>query len=132
MVHIGSKIKERVEALGLGATRFGELLNKSRENVYDIYGRETVDTGLLFSCCRVLEFDFFSFFYDDEPLKTLKLEQANQYKIVIDDLNGQIDSLASQIKLQNELIFTQAENNKHITLLLKERDAELAQLKSLN
>jgi len=130
MVHIGRKIKEQVDILGIGATKFGELLNKSRENIYDIYGRETVDTGLLFSCCKILNHDFFQYFYEEDPLKTFKENRTLSEADELNSLKKEIKVKESLIELQKELIFTQTENAKHLTLLLEERDKEITSLKN--
>ncbi len=43
-------------------SEFGRRINKSRENVYSIYKRKTIDTGLLTNISKVLEHDFFQYY----------------------------------------------------------------------
>ena len=62
MVDIGKKIKEEVEDRGITVSEFARRINKSRENAYDIFKRETIDTGLLVSISEVLEHDFFQYY----------------------------------------------------------------------
>jgi hypothetical protein len=58
-IHIGNQIKSVLESRGISVTEFAKRINKSRENIYSIFTRKTIDTGLLQSISRVLEYDFF-------------------------------------------------------------------------
>ena len=64
-VHIGRRIKEVLERSSLSVTDFADSINKSRTVVYDIFGRPTIDTGLLMKISRVLEHDFFGYYNHD-------------------------------------------------------------------
>lgn len=58
-IHIGNKIKQVFDKKGMTVSEFGRRINKSRENVYSIFKRKTIDTGLLLKIGDVLEYDFF-------------------------------------------------------------------------
>ena len=58
-IHIGQQVKLVLETKGISITEFAKRINKSRENVYSIFTRKTIDTGLLTKISEVLEFDFF-------------------------------------------------------------------------
>ncbi|NBR15423.1 MAG: XRE family transcriptional regulator [Crocinitomicaceae bacterium] len=58
-IHIGQQVKLVLESKGITVTEFAKRINKSRENVYSIFTRKTIDTGLLSKISEVLEFDFF-------------------------------------------------------------------------
>jgi transcriptional regulator with XRE-family HTH domain len=58
-LHIGEKIKKVLESKGITVTEFAKRINKSRENIYSIFTRKTIDTGLLQSISKVLDYDFF-------------------------------------------------------------------------
>jgi transcriptional regulator with XRE-family HTH domain len=58
-IHIGQQVKLVLEKKGISITEFAKRINKSRENVYSIFTRKTIDTGLLTKISEVLEFDFF-------------------------------------------------------------------------
>lgn len=64
-VHIGKKIKEVLRHSRIGATEFGGLINKSRTVVYDIFERDTIDTGLLQKISKVLDHNFFTYYTHD-------------------------------------------------------------------
>jgi len=58
-IHIGQVIKEALKRRGMTVSEFGRRIHKSRENVYSIFKRITIDTGLLYDISEVLEQDFF-------------------------------------------------------------------------
>ncbi|MFL5730006.1 MAG: hypothetical protein ACJ75J_11015 [Cytophagaceae bacterium] len=77
MTNIGSKIKGVVGKKGMTVSEFGRRINKSRENVYSIFKRKTIDTGLLVTISKVLEHDFFQY-YTSLPADIQKLKDENQ------------------------------------------------------
>ncbi len=56
---IGQIIKAEVERQGLSATQFADKICVSRTNVYGIYDRRTIDSGLLAKISEVLHHNFF-------------------------------------------------------------------------
>ena len=75
-VHIGNKIKTIVSKKGMSISEFGRRINKSRESVSSIFKRKSIDTSLLTSISKVLEYDFFLYY---TPLSTelKKLKEEN-------------------------------------------------------
>jgi hypothetical protein len=76
-VHIGKKIKEEVYRQGLGVSEFARKINRSRNVVYNIFERESVDTALLHKIGRILHCDFFSLFsaqkeYNQEGMRSFQ------------------------------------------------------------
>ena len=67
-IHIGKKIKEVWEESRLKGTEFASLINKDRQVIYDIFKRETIDTGLLKQISKVLEYDFFTCYSNELPM----------------------------------------------------------------
>jgi hypothetical protein len=63
-VHIGKKIKEVFNHSHYSATEFATRINKSRTVVYDIFERDTIDTGLLSTISEVLHHNFFAYYND--------------------------------------------------------------------
>jgi hypothetical protein len=59
-IHIGKKIREEVDKQNIPITTFAKKISRSRNVVYDIFERESVDTGLLNKIGKVLNCDFFS------------------------------------------------------------------------
>lgn len=65
MVHIGSKIKEKLQEQGRTIVWFSNQINCDRTNVYDIFKRPNIDCELLFVISKVLNFNFFSYYTDN-------------------------------------------------------------------
>lgn len=59
MAHnFGAEIRKVLDERGMTISEFARRINKSRENVYDIFRRKSLDTELLSVISQVLEFDF--------------------------------------------------------------------------
>lgn len=61
-VHVGKKIKEEVYRQGISVSAFAKKISRSRNVVYNIFERESVDTDLLNKIGKVLNCDFFSLY----------------------------------------------------------------------
>jgi plasmid maintenance system antidote protein VapI len=59
-IHIGKKIKEELYKQNLSVTNFAKKINRTRNVVYNIFERESIDTDLLNKIGKVLNCDFFS------------------------------------------------------------------------
>lgn len=79
-VHIGNKIKAVVTKKGMTVSEFGRRINKSRENVYSIFKRKSIDTALLTTIGKVLEHDFFQYYCSE--LSLLKEENKNLKELI--------------------------------------------------
>ncbi len=73
LIHIGNKIREIFDSRGITISEFARRINMSRENVYDIFKRKTIDTGLLQIISGILEHDFFQY-YSQPVIETHKKE----------------------------------------------------------
>ena len=76
-VHIGEKIKARARELRMGPTELGKLINTSKQNIYGIFKRKTVDTWLLQKLSDALDFNFFTYYY---PAEKMLSEDTVQYR----------------------------------------------------
>ena len=59
-IHIGAIIKAKVKQRGITVSEFGRRLNTSRENVYSIFNRASINTGILSEISKIPDYDFFS------------------------------------------------------------------------
>lgn len=57
---IGRLIEAELRRQGKTVTWFSREIHCARRNVYDIFEREYIDTGLLFIISRILRHDFFA------------------------------------------------------------------------
>jgi transcriptional regulator with XRE-family HTH domain len=55
--HYGLEIKKLLKKRGMTVTEFARRINKSRENVYNIFTRKSLDIELLNTISQVLEHD---------------------------------------------------------------------------
>ena len=82
-LHIGKKIQEVLNQSAFSVTDFAEKINKSRTVVYDIFTRQTIDTGLLQKISKVLDYDFFHY-YSENSFSTLNEERATYVRKISD------------------------------------------------
>jgi hypothetical protein len=61
-MHIGEKIKSRAKDLRLGPTELAKIIKTSKQNVYGIYRRDSIDSELLFELSKALDTDFFTIY----------------------------------------------------------------------
>lgn len=64
-LHIGERIKKRAKDLRIGPTELGKLINTSKQNIYGIFKRQSLDTELLWKLSLALNCDFFAFYSDE-------------------------------------------------------------------
>jgi transcriptional regulator with XRE-family HTH domain len=58
-LHIGELIKQIIKKRQYTVGAIAKFINRERSVIYDIYNRETIDTGLLYTLSDVLNYDFF-------------------------------------------------------------------------
>jgi transcriptional regulator with XRE-family HTH domain len=58
-IHVGKLIKNRLQETGMTKSEFARRINKTSQNVYDIFERKTIDIGLLLKISKILDFNFF-------------------------------------------------------------------------
>jgi hypothetical protein len=70
--HIGKIIKEQVKRKGISVTEFAEKINYSRRNVYEIFDKETIDTGLLIKINKIIDQNLFLLYLTDSEVTAIK------------------------------------------------------------
>lgn len=61
-IHIGSIIEQRVRSGGHSVSWLAAILCCERTNVYSIFRRRSIDSGLLYRISEALKFDFFALY----------------------------------------------------------------------
>jgi hypothetical protein len=127
-IHIGSLNQQEVERKRITYKEFGALIHRNEKTVPDIYDRESMSTDLLLTISGALKIDFFSVYYTEQPLKSLRNDEVGY-------LNGQIERYKEQIQilteenrlLQKELALTRDLNSAQIEIIsfAKEKIADL-------
>lgn len=67
---IGDLIKKELKSQGKTSVWLAKELGCHRTNIYKVYGRSTIDTGMLFHISKLLHVDFFKLY--SEALKKVK------------------------------------------------------------
>jgi hypothetical protein len=110
-INIGEKIKLRAKQLRIGPTELGKMINTSKQNIYGIYKRKTVDTETLRKLSTALEYDFFEFYRINEEsgknsTSQAKGEKGNQKTVPFKDyqkLKADFDNLKEKYDLLKKL-----------------------------
>jgi transcriptional regulator with XRE-family HTH domain len=107
-VEIGQKIKEVFDSRHMKLTDFADELGTVRQNVYRIFRKRHLDTGLLLKISQVLHHNFFQYYVDqpeeliqDGNVSQLKNE-ATEYRQQLELSKKEVDYLRKIIKLMEE------------------------------
>ncbi len=106
-VEIGQKIKEVFDQRQMKLTDFADELGTVRQNVYRIFKKRHLDTGLLLKISQVLNHNFFQYYVSsptessDEKIQVLKSETADYLK-QLELSRKEIEYLRKIIKLMEE------------------------------
>ena len=113
-VHIGKLIKQSVKERGITVSEFARRINTSRENVYGIFKRQSVDTTLLQKAGKVLGKDFFGYYQSEantvvkEPAvaygKKNATENTESAQSKLQLLQNEIATLKKELQLKDKII----------------------------
>jgi len=121
-IHIGKKIKEELYKQGISVSLFARKINRSRNVVYDIFGRESIDTSLLNKIGLILRIDFFSMYSEQKEYKKEAMLTA-----YVKEERASYNPMPEHIKLveqQNEFLVQENANLRKIISLLEEKQKE--------
>lgn len=118
-IHIGKKIKEELYKQDISVSTFAKKINRSRNVVYDIFERESIDTALLNKIGMILHLDFFSIYSDQKEYK-----KEGVLPLHVKDDKISYTSMSEHMKTlekQNELLANEIAYLKKIITLLEEK-----------
>jgi hypothetical protein len=118
-IHIGKKIKEELYKQEISVSAFAKKINKSRNVVYDIFGRESIDTSLLNKIGLILRIDFFSLYSEQKEYK-----KEGVIPLYVKDEKTDYNSGREQLKLlekENEALKNEIIYLKKIVTLTEEK-----------
>lgn len=114
-IHIGKKIREELYKQNISVIEFGNRINRSRNVVYDIFERESIDTGLLHKIGKELKVDFFSIYSIQKEYSYINTKSylVNEPNTLYGKLqNEEVKNLQKQIEiLQTEISYLKKINN---------------------
>jgi integrase len=115
-INIGEKIKLRAKQLRIGPTELGKLIDTSKQNVYGIYKRKSIDAEILRKLSAALNYDFFEYYRIPEETTRivadpgLKYERKNEKFVPLKEyqkLKAELENLKEKFELLkrvNELL----------------------------
>ena len=98
-LHIGKLIKSRLDEVGMKKSEFARRINRSSQNVYDIFERKSIDSSLLYNIGLILDFNFFE--YISNEFYKSKNEDVNSDKV--DDVYSKTELIQLNSKYKNDL-----------------------------
>jgi hypothetical protein len=127
-IHIGKKIKEEVYKQRIPITGFARKISRSRNVVYNIFSRESVDTALLNKIGNVLNCDFFSLYsaqkeYTQEGVKIFNFKEP--------ELNYEQNHTSNAIAEQNQALKEEIAYLKKIIALYESKSDTKSQKKTI-
>src|SRR5688572_6384860 len=107
-IEIGQEIKEVFDSRHMKLTDFADELGTVRQDVYRIFRKRHLDTGLLIKISQVLDHNFFQYYLEhpaseieDEKISTIKRELTD-YEKQLELSKKEIDYLRKIIRLMEE------------------------------
>lgn len=118
-IHIGTKIKEELYKQDIPVSVFARKINRSRNVIYNIFGRESIDTNLLEKIGEVLKIDFFSLYrgskeYKPHSTASLQVKENREQYLTITERLERLEKRNKELEEDNEHL-------RKIVTLLEER-----------
>ncbi len=111
-VHIGKKIQERAKETRIGVTELARMSNTSKQNIYGIFKRKSINTEQLLKLSCVLEYNFFQYYDNEYAVITGNIENDDEIRMA-----GELEKCKKELKT----ITKELEYLKEINELLKKR-----------
>lgn len=118
MQNIGEIIKIKIKEKGIPISEFARKINTNRNNVYNIFRRESIDTFLLIKISKVLECNLFDYFSNTIENNNFVAEKKIPY-YKKEDVKNEVEVLLKEIEYLKQTI---ADKNTIIILLQKENE----------
>ena len=125
-VHIGQLIKKQLDIKGMKRSEFARRINRSSQNVYDIFNRKSIDTNLLLKISDILDYNFFEFFvykvrnkdndehFQEEPIEYTPMSE-------VESENEMLKNQLSACKEKTKSLSKEIQYLKEINTLLKKK-----------
>ncbi len=109
-VEIGQKIQEVFEKQDMKLTEFADQLGTVRQNVYRIFKKRHLDTGLILKISQVLNHNFFQYYLSESASQQIEITnefhrlgaENEEYRGQLELARKEIDYLRKIIKLMEE------------------------------
>jgi hypothetical protein len=103
-LHIGKLIQKRLSEMRIGPTEFARMINTSKQNVYAIFKRKSIDTDQLFLISKVLRFNFFLYYTDqfNNESDSEWSDEPDSVTVFIREMRVDLDMLKEKVKRLEE------------------------------
>jgi DNA-binding Xre family transcriptional regulator len=105
-LHIGKEIKKIAIQKQIKQIELAEMITTSKQNIYSIYQRKTIDTGILVKICNALSHNFFTYYFEQLEFDAEKetKDELNNLKLSLQEKTKEIEYLKEIIDLQKEIL----------------------------
>jgi transcriptional regulator with XRE-family HTH domain len=117
VIEIGEKIREVFENRNMKLTDFADELGTVRQNVYRIFKKRHVDTGLLLKISQVLGYNFFQYYV---PASLISGPESQQGNAVSPDVQRQLELSRKEIEYLRRIISLMEEKADLVQQLSKD------------
>jgi transcriptional regulator with XRE-family HTH domain len=103
-VEIGQKIKEVFDQQNIKLTDFADELGTVRQNVYRIFKKRHLDTGLLLKISQVLNHNFFQYYVETSKDESISSEEVKKLITEKGEAQQQIQLAKKEIEYLRKII----------------------------
>ena len=100
MLHIGQEIQRKAKEIKVSAAELAEKINTTKQNVYLLFKRKSIDTDQLEMISKALGYDFFDLYKNQEREHNARV---NSEKIILEQ-NQKIKDYEVTIRNLNMLV----------------------------
>jgi transcriptional regulator with XRE-family HTH domain len=105
-IHIGKRIKEELYRQNISVSDFAKKINKSRNVIYNIFERVSIDTELLNKIGKILNCDFFSLYSNQKEFQNNMVKHFHTDGHNVNYYSEQLSILLNQNGvLEKEIIY---------------------------
>jgi hypothetical protein len=104
---VGGFVKEIAESQNLKPSDLGAKINTSKQNISDIYKRTTIDSELLLTLSKALNYNLFSYYDDKEPIVGFRNAETHEWQDKIDNLTYALSLKEDLLNEKEKLIKAQ-------------------------
>ena len=110
--HIGNIVKSKTKNRGISVSELARRISTSRENIYSIFKRESIDTALLKKIGEALDYNFFKHYSSNLSIPIVDDQQANYLPADEAKLEEQNSKLRQKVtRLEQEILFLREIND---------------------
>ena len=104
MPHIGKIIKSFIEESKLTYAEVGAKINRSKKTVPSYFNQSSLEIDLLIAFSAALKVDLLKFYYEEEPMKSLRHDEVTKLNSKIQRLEKEHRHLEEKHELAQQLI----------------------------